>query len=143
VGTYFASQTELNDYIAANGGNIPGGVVLFLDFQKWQPAELGELMNDPPSVIIHHTDAGDAVMKNVHGSFKGLIFADFVEHLNGDFTLLGALMSFADEAYGNTFGNGSANILYSSEVLMNLPSAGPPERRARVLSWSRAAKVGG
>ena len=28
-------------------------------------------------------------MKNIHGSFVGLVMADFVEHLNGDFVMLG------------------------------------------------------
>lgn len=74
-------------------------------------------------MIVHHTNAGDAVMKNVHGSFRGLMLADFVEHLNGDFTMLGALMSFGNQAIGNTFGNGNAHLRLSTQVLTNLPSA--------------------
>jgi len=100
-------------------------------------------MNDPPSVIVHHTAAGDAVMKNVHGQFRGLVFTDFVEHINGDFAMVGALMSFADDTYGNTFGNGNADIRYSSEVLLKLPSPGIGVKRARILSWSHATTAKG
>lgn len=137
AGTYFATENALNAYLAANGGNIPGGVVLYLDFDQWQPADMGGSYNDPPSVIVHHNSTGTALMKNIHGSFRGLVMADFVEHINGDFSMLGAFMSFSDEQYGNAFGNGNADVFYSSEVLLNLPSTSP-QARVRLLSWSRA-----
>ena len=64
--------------------------------------------------------------------------ADFVTHLNGTFTLIGALMSLADDSLGNTFGNGNAQVRYSSSVLLNLPASGNGIKDARILSWSRA-----
>lgn len=138
AGTYFATESALNAWIAANGGQIPGGVLVFIDFQTWQPADFGNQFNDPPSVIIHHRPAGDALIKNLHGAFKGLLITDFVEHINGDSSILGSLMSFSDEAYGNAYGNGNAEVRYSSSVLGSLPPVFPTTQ-VRVLSWSRAA----
>jgi len=138
AGTYFATESAFNTYLLANGGNIPGGKVLYLGFDQWQPADMGGSFNDPPSVIVHHNATGTALMKNIHGAFRGLVMADFVEHINGDFVMLGAFMSFADEQYGNAFGNGNADVYYSSEVLLNLPSTSAVNR-VRLLSWSRAS----
>ncbi len=123
-GTYFTTEAALNAAIAANGGVVPGGKILYLDFDQWLPSNMGSVYNDPPSIIVHHNTAGTAYLKNMHGSFKGLILADFVEHLNGDCSILGAFMSFGSQAIGNTFGNGNAHIRFSSSVLTNLPSAG-------------------
>ncbi len=138
AGTYFATETALNNWIAANGGSIPGGVIVYADFNHWQPADFGPIYNDPPSIIVHHTKDGDALMKNIHGAFRGLIMADFVTHINGDCSIIGAFMSFSDESYGNAFGNGNADVLFSSTVLANLPNAFATAS-ARVLSWSRAS----
>jgi hypothetical protein len=138
MGTYFTSQAALEAWIAANGDNIPGGVIVYADFDEWQPVDFGSIMNDPPSIIVHHSAAGDAMMKNIHGEFRGLIICDRVQHLNGDFALLGGLLSLADEAYGNAFGNGSALVRYSSTALGQLPSSGG-FNRVSVVSWSRAS----
>jgi hypothetical protein len=76
-------------------------------------------------------------MKNVHGMFRGLVLADFVSHLNGNFVLLGALMSFGDDAIGNAFGNGAANVKLCTAALGNLPSLGTAST-VKIRSWSRA-----
>ena len=81
--------------------------------------------------------SGTAQMKNVHGSFRGLILADFVTHLNGDFVLLGALMSFGDDAIGNAFGNGNAIVRLCTTALNDLPSVGGGTK-VKILSWSRS-----
>jgi hypothetical protein len=138
AGTHFTTEAAFSSYLSSNGGSVPGGVIIYLAFDEWSPADMGSGFNDPPSVIVHHNPAGTALMKNLHGQFKGLLIADFVEHINGDFMMLGALMSFADDAYGNAFGNGNADVLFSSEVLGNLPAAST-KNRVRVLSWRRAA----
>jgi hypothetical protein len=137
-GTYFSSEAELDAYIDAHDDNIPGGQIIYADFDTWLPAQMGDQLNDPPSILIHHNPTGTALMKNVHGSFKGLILADYVEHLDGDMIVVGALMSFSDESYGNAFGNGNARVYLSSAVLGNLPS-GSPTAKVRVHSWSRSA----
>jgi hypothetical protein len=137
TGTYFTSQAAYDAMVAANGGVVPGGVIIYCDFDLWQPVELGDTFNTPPSVIVHHNATGTATMKNVHGMFKGLVLADFVVHLNGDFVLLGALMSFGDESIGNAFGNGNAKVKLCTAALSNLPSAGG-SNAVRILSWSRS-----
>ena len=128
AGTYFSSQAAIDAYIAANGGNLPGGKIIYAEFPTWLPVNLGNQLNADPSVIIHHIPSGMAVAKNLHGSVKGMFIADFVEHINGDFNLVGALMSFAPDAMGNSYGNGNALVRYSSEVLAMLPSSSPTIR---------------
>lgn len=135
-GTYFATQTDYENYRLANGGNLPGGRVYYLGFDSWLPANLSETMNESPSILIHHNATGDAVMKNVHFQFKGLIIGDKVTHINGSFYLVGAFMSFANQAIGNNFGNGAAVIRYSSEALGGLPSL-QSTNAVRMLSYHR------
>jgi hypothetical protein len=136
-GTYCATQAAYDAMITANGGNVPGGVIIYCDFDTWLPVQLGNVFNSPPSVIVHHNATGTAQMKNVHGKFCGLLLADFVTHLNGDFVLLGALMSFGDDAIGNAFGNGNAFVKLCTAALNNLPSAGG-STAVRIRSWNRA-----
>jgi hypothetical protein len=136
TGTYFTSPAQVAAAIAANGNKMPGGVVIYCDFPLWEPANLGNQFNNPPSVIVHHNAAGTALMKNVHGKFRGLILADLIGHLNGDVTILGALMTFGAGAGANAFGNGNANIKLSTAVLNQLPKVG--ETQVKVRSWSRA-----
>jgi len=136
-GTYFASQTAYENYRAAHGGNLPGGEIYYLDFATWQPANLSSTMNATPSIIIQHAPAGNALMKNVHFQFKGLVLGDFVEHINGDFLLVGAFMSFGNKAIGNAFGNGNATIRFSSAVLGQLPS-GTMGQNVRIVAFQRA-----
>jgi hypothetical protein len=137
-GTYFASQAELDSWIASNGGNVPGGAVVYCDFNEWLPVDFGPELNDPPSIIVHSSINGNATMKNVHGALRGMIICNRVQHLNGDFFLLGCLISLADEAYGNAFGNGSALVRYSSAALGELPRKNGLNK-VTVVSWNRSS----
>jgi hypothetical protein len=144
MGTYFTTQAQVDACITANGGKMPGGKIIYVDFSPWQPATLSSSSgpgsgswNTTPSVIVHHNAAGNALMKNVHGSFLGLVLCDGVTHLNGDFTLLGALMSFAPASYGNAFGNGNANVKLCTAALTNLPTLGTAAN-VRIKAWERA-----
>jgi hypothetical protein len=136
-GTYYTSAAEFDAAVAANGGNVPGGKIIYCDFPTWLPAQLGANFNSPPSIIVHHTAGGTALMKNVHGNFCGLMLCDGVEHLNGDFILLGALQSFAPQSYGNAFGNGNAFVKLCTAALNNLPTAGNAAN-VRIKGWNRA-----
>lgn len=137
-GTYFTTQNALEAYVAANGGNVPGGAIVFADFATWDPVNLGGALNTTSSIIVHHTSTGMAQMKNLHGFFKGLVLCDFVQHLNGDFLLLGGLMSFGDQAFGNAFGNGNAVVKYSTQALSQLPAA-TTVTTMKIRSWGVAA----
>lgn len=138
AGTYFNSQAGIDAYIAANGGDLPGGKVFYCDFSLWLPVNFGNNLNDQPSIIVQHNASGTALMKNLHGAFKGLILSDNIMHINGDFLLVGGLMSFAPESVGNAYGNGGASIRFSSVVLNNLPAANA-NTRVRVKAWSRSS----
>jgi hypothetical protein len=128
-GTYFTSPDSFQAWLTANGGSIPGGKIVVLDFPAtpdsgpvWNPADFGSTMNDPPSILVFHSPYSNAVMKNLHGRFKGLILADFVSHTNGDARIVGAIYSFGHDRIGNVYGNGDARVLYSSAVLSMLPT---------------------
>ena len=120
-GTLFTSEGQLTDYIADNG-DLPGGEVIYLDFDVWQPADFGAGFNDPPSILILHNRTGDALMKNLHGQFRGAIIADRIEHINGDYRIIGGIISFADSTFSHVLGMGNAQVLYSSSVLGQIPS---------------------
>jgi hypothetical protein len=137
-GTYFTTQAQVDACITANGGKMPGGKIIYVDFTPWMPANLGTAFNTTPSVIVHHNATSNALMKNIHGNFLGLMLVDGVSHLNGDFQLLGGLMSFAPASYGNAFGNGNANIKLCTAALAGLPSVGGVAK-VRIKTWHRAA----
>lgn len=138
-GTYFTTSAAFQSAITANGGIVPGGKIIFLDFQTYgAPASLGSAFNDPPSIIVHHRSTNDASMKNVHGFFKGLIIADVIDKVNANANILGGFLLFGTTGGATTFGNGNARICYSSNVLSNLPATASASS-IRVISRGRAA----
>ncbi len=84
--------------------------------------------NGSSGILICHNSAGNAFLKNIHGSFKGLIIADDLIHVNGNAELIGAIVGM--KTSGVTIGNGSAEVKYSSQVLSALPIV-----RYTVTSW--------
>ncbi len=134
-GTLFTSQDDWDDFLGANGGVAPGGAIIYFDFDEARPTELGSAMNDLPSILIMHNATGDANMKNVHGKFKGLILADSITHVNERTEILGAIQTTWPEAAGNAFGNGNSDILFSSEVVANLPGAIEGGGPLQIVSW--------
>jgi hypothetical protein len=123
MGTYFATQAAYTAALAANGGQMPGGKIVFCEFSPSPPFEVGTSLNAVPSILIVHNSTSTAIAKNVHGSFKGLFMADKVEHINAGTDILG--MVFAWGQFGNSFGNGNSTIRFSSAVLANLPQFSP------------------
>ncbi|HKS17505.1 MAG TPA: hypothetical protein VJU16_09355 [Planctomycetota bacterium] len=119
-GTYFTSQAMYMAALVANGNRMFSGKVVYCDFVPAPPFELGTGMNNMPSVLVVHNAASNAVMKNVHGDFKGMILADKIEHVNAGTNILGMIQAWGQ--FGNVFGNGNSTIRFSSEVLSNLPS---------------------
>lgn len=79
-------------------------------------------------ILICHNEEGDALLKNIHGQFKGLIVTDDIIHINGDSEIIGAV--FGLKTGGVTIGNGSGYVKFSSDVLANLPLV-----RYTVTSW--------
>lgn len=122
-GTYFTTQGAYNAAVSAAGGKVPGGKIIYCEFTPGPPFELGSAYNDVPSILIVHNATSDADMKNVHGNFKGLLIADSVTHINAGTQILGSVVAWGQS--GNVFGNGNSDVMYSTEVLDNLPGLAP------------------
>ncbi len=80
----------------------------------WNPVDLG---NSSGILIVHNAD-NTATMKNLNGTFTGLIISDQITHINGTATIYGAVIT--TNQVGNTLGNGNALVAYSSSVLSGL-----------------------
>jgi hypothetical protein len=127
-GTYFTSFGALSSYMARHDNEIPGGKVIVIDIPStpesgpvWNPADFGSEMNEDPSIIIFHSANNNAVAKDMHGRLKGLLVTDYVDHVNGTAEILGGVITLGTSQVGNVFGNGNAQVLYSSAVLGTLP----------------------
>lgn len=88
-------------------------------------------------IYILHNSAGNASLGNYHGHFKGLIIADEVQHFNSASSVLGAVFMLGKTAGGNCFGNGTARIHYSSNMLNKIFQSLPTTARkdVDVASW--------
>ncbi|HZH73243.1 MAG TPA: hypothetical protein VFD91_12175 [Mariniphaga sp.] len=70
-------------------------------------------------ILIVHNDAGDAKLKINQGTFKGLIICDQMDKINGVAEIIGGIAALGKNSE-SIFGNGNADILYSTGVLLNL-----------------------
>jgi hypothetical protein len=127
-GTYFSDPSDFEAFLSANGNEVPGGRIIVLDYAcspilgpVWNPVEFGPTYNEEPSILVFHSPYSNAVMKNLHGRFKGILLTDTISHVNGDARILGAIYTFGQDRFGSNYGTGNAEILYSSGVLSRLP----------------------
>ncbi len=102
----------------------PGGI--------WNPVDLG----NASGILIVHNATNTAIMKNLHGNFKGLIISDQITHINGDASVLGAVIT--TNQVGNTLGNGNATVQYSSAILSQLASLAA----GQTSGWKRSMHSG-
>jgi len=70
-------------------------------------------------VIIVHNSTKSAELHLNGGEFKGLIICDVMNKVNGTGKILGSVVAIGDKT-GSHFGNGTAEIHYSKDVLSNL-----------------------
>lgn len=95
-------------------------------------------------ILIVHNDNINAIIKNINtGPFAGLIIADDIIHIHTD--ILGAVIALSPTpSEGNCIGNGSGQVLYSSEAIENatgnltnnlLERYGFDRRRLSVAHW--------
>lgn len=68
-------------------------------------------------ILIVHTDGREGSIKNLNGDFNGLIISDRVNHINSNTDIYGAVVTLSPESGTNAFGNGGANIRYSSKII--------------------------
>ncbi|MDX1699892.1 MAG: hypothetical protein R3250_04695 [Melioribacteraceae bacterium] len=69
-------------------------------------------------ILIVHNSSLDAVIKNLNvGTFKGILIADDIDKIHTD--IIGGVIGLSPSPpSGNCIGNGSGNILYSSEAIL-------------------------
>ncbi|MFB3040899.1 MAG: hypothetical protein ACE1ZS_03705, partial [Candidatus Poribacteria bacterium] len=97
---------------------LPSGV-------PWNAIDFG---NSSGILVVHNDNVPpDAVIKNLNtGTFSGLIIADDMIHVHT--TILGAVVTLTPApSAGNCIGNGSGDVLYSSEAIQTITqvSIGP------------------
>lgn len=68
-------------------------------------------------IFICHNSSTTATIGNMNGTFRGIIIADQVNLLNADADIVGAIITLSDVESANNFGNGSASVKYSSEMI--------------------------
>lgn len=72
-------------------------------------------------IIIVHNENGDAkVSINANDRFKGIIIIDQMSMLNGNGRVTGAIVALNKSSEITKFGNGTAKILFSSQVIRNI-----------------------
>ena len=70
-------------------------------------------------ILIVHNQQSNAELTMAYGSFKGLIICDVMHRINGLPEILGAVVTLSPDIESR-FGNGSADIHYSLEILQGL-----------------------
>lgn len=120
LGTYFETVEDLENYLDGFGGDFPGGVVVYLA-TSWASPDFGSTLNVEPSIFIQRAPAGNGVLGNMSGRFRGLVVADSIEHLIGDVEIAGGVVTFGRAVLGSPLGLASVRIEYSSATLSDLP----------------------
>lgn len=72
-------------------------------------------------------------------SFQGVVMMDVIKHVNAGGIYVGSIYSFSTATdFRTIFGNGNAQVRYSSEVLKSLPGANPSGGNVQIeiLSWN-------
>ncbi len=101
-----STEEPEDDFSGITYYDPPGGT--------WNPADLGNYSG----ILIVHNATNTAKMKNVHGTFKGLIITDEVQSINAGTNISGAFIVTGTTA--NTLGNGTASLVFSSKTLDGL-----------------------
>lgn len=118
---------SLDSYKTSTPPATPFNGIVYFTGDSWIAPDLGDDSNPSTGILIVHNATNNALLKNIHGTFKGLIIADDLVQINGDAVVLGALI--AKTSTGTT-GNGSAVVKYSLEILETLPAG-----NVDLLSW--------
>jgi hypothetical protein len=76
-------------------------------------------LKNSSGILIIHNATKTAEFKGTQGTFKGILICDNVNRINGEMQIAGAVVALSENA-SSWFGNGQANIFFSSQVLDNL-----------------------
>jgi len=124
-GTYFSNAAAYSSWLSAQQSPMPGGQVLYLEFAPGNGMfDLGG-GNIKSNIMVIHTDTMSGIAQEVHGNFTGLLIADGFVRNNGNAQITGMvqLLSPTAASAGNVFGNGNAEVDFSSGALADLPGA--------------------
>ena len=109
--------------------------ITYVEATQWLPAVI-----DGSGILIVHNSTVSAIVKNLQGTFKGLIIADDVNQFKG--ILIGAIVVLSPApASGNCIGNGTGDFLYSSTALnfatkyVEKLESGFGKHRVKIISW--------
>ncbi len=83
-------------------------------------------------ILVVHNANKNAVLKNMRGSFYGLIIADDVDKIHGKVT--GNVTVIGDSPSGNCIGNGTGDVHYSSYYIMQALSD-LLNNQPKIISW--------
>lgn len=109
---------------------LPIQGIVYLTSSDYDLKHLG----DSYGILIVHNVFGNANLKINQGDFKGLIIVDQMNKINGNAVIKGAVVTLRKAT--STFGNGNAQILYSSMILNNLGKYCPNVNRiVKEQSW--------
>ena len=125
------SSGSLDQYKTSTPPSLPMSGIVYYTGDLWNAPDFGDEDNPSTGILIVHNSGSTATLKNMHGYFKGLIIADDLVHINGDAVVIGGII--LQKSTGNTVGNGSAEVKFSSSVLQNLPAA-----NYQIVSWEDA-----
>lgn len=118
------------DKYKTNNPQIPINGIVYVTASDYDLKHLGNSYG----ILIVHNVFGNANLKLNTGEFKGLIIVDQMNKINGNATIKGAVVTLRKAS--STFGNGNAEILYSSMILNNLGKYCPNVNRiVREESW--------
>jgi len=106
---------------------------------EWNPATI-----NGSGILIIHNSATNAIIKNINsGTFRGIVIADDIVHIHAD--IIGAVIGLTPTpSDGNCIGNGSGQVLYSSEAIKEatgdvaepeLDNYGFAKTRVKVYQW--------
>lgn len=128
-------ENALNQFKTSVLPPLPfSGVVYFIP-----PSDTFNMPNLQGSrgILIVHNDDRTAKINNFDGAFTGLIIADQVHHINAGAQIIGAVYTLSPESGTNAFGNGNADILYSSSVIdaLNHMTISVADTEFQVLTW--------
>jgi hypothetical protein len=84
-------------------------------------------------LLIVHNSAKNASLKNMDGTFKGLIIGDDIQHLHG--VVLGAIIGLTTAPTGNVLGNGNATIMYSDAAIKGATGFLQNGTSPKVIGW--------
>ncbi|MBN1593380.1 MAG: hypothetical protein JW941_09080 [Candidatus Coatesbacteria bacterium] len=110
--------------------SMPLSGVTYVDLPsggQWNDATLSG-----SGILVVHSPTKDAIIKNMYGTFKGIIIADDVDKIHG--TIIGNLTVPGDVATGNCIGNGEGQVLFSSyQIFQVLKDLNNPD--LKIISW--------